>query len=566
MTLAEKKLVQYRSQVIAHQLDNASRSPLALSVQLFGLSLLEMRDERKDDQHEPRQPAMPYISIPTETVRIHEGLPIEQTPSATTASPIGTSGFLLGIDTCGFTTSSTITCDFGYECTDVGTHRGCCLPGDYDCISTIYTDCIDYGNAPDAGACGSHTLCCSDTKPYCFTYAFSTDKDPGATFTYVECNPTNGFGEMYPFPPELMTMTSATDTSSSTTSGLPTPSPTSSNYSTGGIIGGVVGGVGFILIVVVIVVLSIRYRNHRRQAAIKAAGISAPIQTPHSSTDISPTTEKEQARAVAAATAAAKNDRVNRRSFLRPLSLIREHPIPITITPAPDADSPSSPARYKHKSAAAAPARQTFGPNWPLGPEPGSNPLGAHPIDAQLKKRLSDSRLVARGMALTTNERPPRVPRLYLPPPGTRRPPHSSGGTPTSAEAALQSPRLDWVPVSPILGVAFGDVNGDGSSVSRVIDGLGQDGDSAGATTVVGTEATDTEPVSPMESEEEEEGEGERGVGEDMQRLSCLSAPSGYSVGDDLVSPLSPREQENEGEGEDATVSPLDSRRGSVGS
>ncbi|KAI0842266.1 hypothetical protein F5Y06DRAFT_307036 [Hypoxylon sp. FL0890] len=513
-----------------------------------------MRDEPKDDHHEPRQLDMPHISIPTETVRTHVVLPNEQPPSVTTSFP-GTSGFLLGIDTCGFTTSSTRD------------HRGCCLPGDYDCVSTIYTDCIDYGEAPNAGACGPHTLCCSDSKPYCFTYAFSTDNDPGATFTYVECNPSDGVGEMFPFPPELMTMSSATDTSSSSTSSSQTSSSHSSSP-TGAIIGGVVGGVAFIILVIVAVALIFRYRHHRQQTTIRAAGISGPMQTPQSSSDISPSAEKEQAQAVAIA-AAAQNGKANHRSFLRPLSLIREHPSPIPVVPIASAASSPSPARYKHKSAAdAAPARQSFGPNWPLGPEPGSNPLGAHPIDANLKKRLSDSRLGARGLALGSsssgnNEKPPRVPVLHLPPPGTRRPPpkspNSSGSTPTSAEAGLRSPKVDWVPVSPILGVAFGeggkDRDGEGKrrSVGRGGDGLGGPGDGA-----VGMDMG-ADPVSPIESDEE-------GVEEDMQRLSYVSAPSGYNAGDDLVSPVSPREVESDGEDENVTVSPLESRRGSVGS
>ncbi|OTA85654.1 hypothetical protein M434DRAFT_16088 [Hypoxylon sp. CO27-5] len=544
-----------------------------------------MRDENKDDHHEPRKPVMPYISVPTETISAHDVLPSQQPPSVTTTSFPGTSSFLLGIDTCGFTTSSTRS------------NRGCCLPGDYDCVSTIYTECIDYGEAPNAGACGAHTLCCSDSKPYCFTYAYSTDKDPGATFTYVECNPSDGYGEMFPFPPELAAATtSATDTSSPSTS-QPQTSSSHSSSSMGGIIGGVIGGVVFIVFIIVAVALLFRYRQRGRHAAtIRASRISAPtLQTPHSSTDISPAAEKEQAQAVAAAAAA--NKRANRRSFLRPLSLIREHPSPT------DSSSPSSPprARYKHKSAAdAAPARQSFGPNWPLGPDPGSNPLGAHPIDANLKKRLSDSRLGARGLATATaivigggvptnaagggnnsgggatagNGRPLRVPVLRLPPPGTKRPPpkspRSSGGTPTSAWAALQSPRLDWVPVSPILGVAFGDGggNGNGKSVTWDDEEVGPRRDDVaistgtGAGTGTGTGAgavnTEREPVSPIGSDEE--------VEEDLQRSSYVSAPSAYSALDGLVSPVSPHEVEGDGDDGDVTVSPLESRRGSLDS
>ncbi|OTA64711.1 hypothetical protein K449DRAFT_421280 [Hypoxylon sp. EC38] len=551
-----------------------------------------MRDENKDDYHEPRKPVMPYISVPTETISAHDVLPNQQPPSVTTTSFPGTSSFLLGIDTCGFTTSSTRS------------NRGCCLPGDYDCVSTIYTECIDYGEAPNAGACGAHTLCCeineaikltilaphsSDSNPYCFTYAYSTDKDPGATFTYVECNPSDGYGEMFPFPPELAAMTTSTTDAGPPSTSQPQASSSHSSSSMGGIIGGVIGGVVFIVFIIVAVALLFRYRQRGRHAAtIRASHISAPtLQTPHSSTDISPAAEKEQAQAVAAAAAA--NKRANRRSFLRPLSLIREHPA------SPDSSSPSSPprARYKHKSAAdAAPARQSFGPNWPLGPDPGSNPLGAHPIDANLKKRLSDSRLGARGLATATataiaigsgvptntggggavagNGKPLRVPVLRLPPPGTKRPPpkspRSSGGTPTSAWAALQSPRLDWVPVSPILGVAFGDEDGNGNgnrnrkSVTWGDEDVGPRRDDVATGTGTGVDTLDTErePVSPIGSDEE--------VEEDLQRSSYVSAPSAYSALDGLVSPVSPRGVGGGGDDGDVTVSPLESRRGSLGS
>lgn len=165
--------------------------------------------------------------------------------------------------------------------------------------------------------------------------------------------------------------------------------------------------------------------------------------------------------------------------------------------------------------------------------------------------------------AAAGSERPLRVPMLNLPPPGTRRPPpkspRSSGSTPTSAGVALQSPRLDWVPVSPILGVAFGDGNGNGNrrSVGWVDDGVGSRGDDAATGTGTGTGAVDTErePVSPIGSDE---------VEEDLQRSSYVSAPSAYSALSILVSPVSAREAEGDGDDGDVTVSPLESRRGSL--
>ncbi|KAI1107906.1 hypothetical protein F4804DRAFT_4296 [Jackrogersella minutella] len=489
----------------------------------------------ENDHHKPWHPEMPFISFPTETVRTHEVRPDEQPPSMTMASDLGTSNFPMGMDTCGFTTASTITCDYGYQCTDVGNHRGCCVAGADDCIATIYTDCIDNSRAPDIADCGLHTLCCPDTKPYCFTYAFSTTEDPGVTFTYVECNPSQGFGELFPFPPELTMTTDTSTTDSSSSSDSPNPSspaaekPSShSSRSTGAIVGGVIGGVAFIILAIAVAVLLIRYRRQRHHAALKAAII--PMGPAKSSADTSASTEKDQA-----VTVTTDRGTPTRRTRLRPLSTVREQPSP----------GPGSPTRRSTPA-----ARRSFGPNWPLGPA--SNPLGAHPVDANLKKRLSDSRLGARGPALAGEA--PRVPSLRLPPPGSRPAPLT---TPRSG-AGLQSPRLDYVPVSPIEGVAFGDGGG------RSIDGLGFHGDSAAAAAT--THDGNVEPVSPIDSDGGEDEEA------DLQRLSYVSAPSAHLERDGIVSPVGPHvvvervEEEEERAGSPVTVSPLESRRGSVDS
>ncbi|OTB08682.1 hypothetical protein M426DRAFT_262152 [Hypoxylon sp. CI-4A] len=565
-----------------------------------------MRDEHKDDQ-QYRRLDMPLISFPTETIRTHAVRPNEQPPSVTMTSSSGVSDFRLGIDTCGFTTSSTITCGFGSECTNVGDYRGCCSAGSDDCISTIYTDCINYGDSPDNGECGDHTLCCPYKSPYCFTYAFTTAKDPDATFTFVECNPTNGFGEMFPFPPEL----TMKPENSATDSPTPTPTPTSSHSSVspGAIAGVAIGGAVFLILVIVAAILLIRYRRRQNQAAIRAAASIPPggpmVATPHSSTEISPTAEKQQAQAVAAAAAAAARDRKTiRRSLLRPLSMIREQQTP---TPTP----PSPPAR-KHKSAAPATtttggggsSRLSFGPNWPLGPASSSNPLGAHPVDANLKKRLSDSRVGTRGFEMEMSNASSfgsgsgssaetlRVPPVFQPPPpGTRPagvrpafpPPrkksHSTstvGSSPppsAGSRGALQSPAVKYVPVSPI--EARVGVQRSGSLNSIGVGGNGSGAASMAANLskslpMVPPAEPEPEPVSPIESDEEEE-EGEEGREADLQRFSYVSAPSAHGAGDDLVSPVTPypadEDEDEEGEADGSmTVSPLESPRGSVDS
>lgn len=384
-----------------------------------------------------------------------------------------------------------------------------------------------------------------------------TVEEPGTTFKHVQCNPSNGFGEMFPFPPELMTTTSeaAAEThSDDDTSSHSTP--------TGAIVGAVVGSVVLVILVIIAAALIFRHRRRsRQQAALNTqAAQSGPAKTPQSSADISPASEKEQAQAGAAATAASKKR--TRRSLLRPLSLIREQPSPVA----------AAPNREKHKTVAVgSAARRSFGPNWPLGST--SSPLSAHPIDADLKKRLSDSRLGARiqdgggssgGVGIGGDNRQQvqphqtmRVPILQLPtppPPGTKpakplplAPPRSGsdpgGTTPTSATAALQSPRLSYVPVSPIEAVAFG---GGGSGrgadrhVSRALDQI--NGDNVTAIQRPGSAVQQTaEPVSPIESDGDGNGEGGEGdIDEDVQRLSYVSAPSAPGEADrDLVSPVS---------------------------
>lgn len=121
------------------------------------------------------------------------------------------------------------------------------------------------------------------------------------------------------------------------------------------------------------------------------------------------------------------------------------------------------------------------------------------------------------------------------------------------------------MPVSPILGVAFGDGNGNGNgngdrrSVGWADDGVGSRGGDAATGAGAGAEDTERErePVSPIESDE---------VEEDLQRSSYVSAPSAYSALDGLVSPVSAGEVEGNGDDGDVTVSPLESRRGSLDS
>ncbi|KAL7629187.1 hypothetical protein AAE478_000707 [Parahypoxylon ruwenzoriense] len=392
--------------------------------------------------------------------------------------------------------------------------------------------------------------------------------------------PSHGFGEMFPFPPELMTPMTPADSAADTHSSLSasdssavTDEPTgSSSHSTpvGAIVGAVIGSVAFICLVIAAAALIFRQRR-RRQTTANASAPTGAANTDRS-TNAPPAIEKAQAQ-TESAPIGIKN---GRRSLLRPLSMIREQPSPIPATTP-------SPAREKHKSTA---TRQSFRPSWPLG---SSNPLAAHPVDIDTVKRLSGNVGRVKSKALESEEQPQlqpqHVPILQVPappPPGTRPAPlplpktprnsSSTNSTPTSATAMLRSPRVDYVPVSPIEAVAFSD--DVERRVSRLFDptlvrnemdrndpgvGARAEGD---ATIARRPLSIGPEPVSPMEEDDEE-------VEEDVQRLSCVSVPTAPGDGrrdvDEIVSPVSPEEPET-GRGEDdrespATISPLESRR-----
>ncbi|KAI1805907.1 hypothetical protein F4811DRAFT_513044 [Daldinia bambusicola] len=572
-----------------------------------------MSDESEDDYHQLRRLDMPLISAQTNTLNTYGVRPGGQPASLTAVNVPGTTDFVLGIDTCGFTTASTVTCKFGYECTNVGGYRGCCLPGASDCASTIYTDCIDHGDISNAAECESQTLCCPSSRPSCYTYWFDDDSGPRDTFRLVDCQTSRGFGILYPFPPELTT-TSDTSTTSARSSEPTSPeqataeSENNSSTPTGTIVGAVVGSVAFVAILVIIAIIIFRRRRSKKDAV---AGPPVPMKSAGSSIDTVPTLEKQQRQTAVGttetSTPAAIAAKPSRRSFLRPLSMIREHPLAISYpTPAP-----ASGIR-RHKSAAAHHSPRSS--NWPLGP-PG-NPLGSHPVDVNLRKRLSDSRLGTRGLA----ESPPgeraifaerghdtiRVPVLQFPPlpplppppPGTRPVPplkptrdydgdgdgggndgddyKGTGGatTPTTAAAALKSPRLQHVPVSPIM--------------SRVLDGVGphralSKGSTSAPTPVPasasasGTRRTissgpSPEPVSPLGSDGQGEGdEEEEGGLEYLPRVSYMSSSASTTFTaprDELVSPIGADEVVSDTEELESpvTVSPLESRRGSMDS
>ena len=214
---------------------------------------------------------------------------------------------------------------------------------------------------------------------------------------------------------------------------------------------------------------------------------------------------------------------------------------------------------------------------------------------------------------------PPPPPGSRLAPPPPPRSPRSSLSsqphTPNSISAGLQSPRLSYVPLSPMddafthrtdygedvntverarspdannsariagtttsrdddaartasaIGLAIGRAPSTrsirGAGMSRYVSGSG----TAAATA---TPMSQQDPVSPIEDEDENVNDDDA----DSKRVSFISAPSVTSdaPGDDaLVSPVTPKHHYNrppspddDGAVSPATVSPVESRRGSV--
>ncbi|KAI0600137.1 hypothetical protein F4775DRAFT_599637 [Biscogniauxia sp. FL1348] len=547
-----------------------------------------MRDEVKN-RDRPWQLDMPFLNTPTQTAHSHKP-DSGKAPAITSSTGQGTSEFALGIDTCGFTFGSTGEL---IHLTDQRTYRGCCVPGASDCSSTIHTSCIDYGLVDNSAECGPRTLCCPWTAASCFSYAFTTDTEPDATFTYVQCQQSRGFGELYPQPPELTTDTPPETSSESPTSLTVQPEDnhrSSSSTPAGAIAGAVCGSIVFICLIIAAVYMLMRRRRIKRQQANLATMSTEPARLK----DETPEATSTDGGATSGA------------GGLRPLSTI------------PEQGSPTgSPLLEKRKSAF--PRVQSLEPNWPLGAN--GNPLASHPVD--LEKRLSrntpsgDQTGAPRPPSQQIHREPQSLPMLKVPtpPPGSRLAPPppppksprtssaSSPRTPTSTGAMVQSPRLSFVPVSPIE-VAFDeemdqrkswfdDSSSTGTPVatsSGIRDSYSGGGggltapraptpgapilslqglSNTSATDFAVDRATDRdpdpEPVSPVSPLDVDDDGNDIGT----RRLSFISVPSVPGDGDrevdDLVSPISPNDPRSaDGRASPETVSPLESRQGSL--
>ena len=449
------------------------------------------------------------------------------------------------------------------------------------------------------------------------THYFTTHAAPGETFTNVGCGTSAMYGQMYPFPPELMPTTSA-ETSPSATELTVSPvnstpgdsdGKTPSASPTGAIVGAIVGGVTLVaLAVLAFALLAKRRRRQQRenqqqqQPPITKDLISAPSPT-----------------------APEKSGGGGLRTRLR-LSTIHEQP--------------ASPVLSRYKS-----ARRSYGPDWPLG---SADPLESHPVlplvtpastvpadsAVDLERRLSEPRVGGGG----TNQVPVPVPvpQLQIPAvPATRLAPAPPPKSPIGASPSqlpqqqqlqeqlqkpppspkggllLQSPRLSFAPPASPIDAAF---NAEVDQRVRGIDGAG----AAAASAFTPAAVTDnshsnrnstannnprrdssnsnnnirvsTKPPPPLRNSTYQDAGAvspieDSPVAENPQRLSLVSAPSHRNsrfieAADDLVSPVSPEDDEDDEDGlggarkgggggasgrvSPATVSPMESRRGSL--
>ncbi|KAI0447339.1 hypothetical protein F4803DRAFT_546236 [Xylaria telfairii] len=407
-----------------------------------------MRDEAYE--REPQQRAAPFGTTPTQTASIFQTANDRSEPPVPTAvaKEPETSTFVLGTDTCGFTNDSTITCDFGNECTNIDSYRGCCTAGGTDCSATIYTTCVDYAEMPNAAMCGPQTLCCPLSSAYCATYGFMTEEQPDATLTYVHCAESPRFGELYAYPPEQATTTtespSMTESASSTLAIDPvesTHSSSSRSVSSGTIAGATVGGVIFLLLVI-LGIFQI-FNRRRRQGEENTSSGGGTNSTPSASTE-----------------KAGFGPRLSAGRLSSP-SMIHEQ----------QAHSPlSASSRDRRRSVSRMLQRQSFGPNWPLGPMSPKNPLSSHPV-VDLEKRINPSSSPPQpnsNQHRKVSMPALRIPTPPLPGPRLTQPSLNKSQYPLmfSGAPVLQSPRLSVVP-PPAIDAAFEE------EVERTLNGVG---------------------------------------------------------------------------------------------
>lgn len=438
------------------------------------------------------------------------------------------------------------------------------------------------------------------------THYFTTDDSPGSTYTNVACGTSDVFGQLYPYPPELMLTTSAAAHPRNTTTPSSSGNDASdkSSVSTGAIVGAIVGAIILVILLIISTVLIARRKKLQAHLNTSAAAAAMGGGGNRKGSFISGKNNPDALPAMPSSGDAAEAERRRR---LR-LSTIPEALSPTSPTGAASSRRASAilGSRFNRKS-----ARRSYGPDWPLG---SADPLESHPMPPppppppstqqtpDPEKRMDDEepRQTPRGPPPSA-QAPRSIPTLNLPTQPTQSPSngaaaapvpqlevepvspvdddtqsvHISPITPDSTRVMLTSPRLSYHPVSP-MDAAFND------EVERRVSRLEGAGPAADRS---------EEPVSPIDDNDDDYNGGAHPLD---NRLSLISVPTrgeGNAAAnlDEIVSPVSPDDEEDktaeavtakkqnvnndereEEEAQDAgevspmSVSPIESRRSSL--
>lgn len=412
------------------------------------------------------------------------------------------------------------------------------------------------------------------------THYYTTEDIPGHTYTNVACGTSDLFGQLFPYPPELMPTTSAQPIHSTTLSSDNDSTESESRpVPTGAIVGAIVAAI--ILVIFLITATVCFARRKRSQAHLNTSAAKAAA---HGGSNRKRGVKPVDALpAVVTSTGGGNNEaaEVERKRRLR-LSTIPEVLSPTSPT---GGGSGNMSRKFKSKS-----ARRSYGPDWPLG---SADPLESHPMPLpppppppSAQNTPDPEKSAAAGEQPQTPQTPRRsIPTLNLFAASPTAKSHKRTGsasttadggdnlkvspiTPDSARVMLQSPRLSYHPVSP-MDAAFNDEVE--RRVSR-LEGAGPaDENRSGEVSPIDDDDDDVDARHPLDN-----------------RLSLISVPTVSEDGarlDDIVSPVSPQEEEHEeekkaeeeedvqkkedeveeaGDVSPMSVSPIESRRSSL--
>lgn len=419
------------------------------------------------------------------------------------------------------------------------------------------------------------------------THYYTTEDIPGHTYTNVACGTSDLFGQLFPYPPELMPTTSAQPINSTTLSSVSDSTESESRpVPTGAIVGAIVAAI--ILVIFLITATVCFARRKRSQAHLNTSAAKAAAHGGNRKRGVKPVD------ALPAVASSGGGNNNNEAAEVERKRRLRLSTIPEVLSPtSPTGGGAGNTMFRKSKSKS---ARRSYGPDWPLG---SADPLESHPIPLpppppppSAQNTPDPEKSAAAGEQPQTPQTPRRsIPTLNLFAASPTAKSHKRTGsasttadggdnlkvspiTPDSARVMLQSPRLSYHPVSP-MDAAFND------EVERRVSRLDAAGPSGADTNEQNNNRSGE--VSPIDDDDDDV-DARHPLD---NRLSLISVPTVSEDGarlDDIVSPVSPQEEEHEekkkAEEEDVTkkedeaeeagdvspmsVSPIESRRSSL--